>query len=91
MLWSKMRARILSIKNILTMMVKYVKDISMKTVIKLMASSGFSKKTALMINSVLKESRKIRETKRKMQSIMMKKQRMKKKKMRKTLMEWKKS
>jgi hypothetical protein len=44
-----------------------------------MALSGFSKKTALMISSALKESRKIRKIMRKMQSIMMKKQRMKKK------------
>ena len=63
----------------------------MKTMIKLMALSGFSKKMALMISSALKVSRKIRKTMRKMQPMMMKKQRMKKKKMRKTPMEWKKS
>jgi len=42
----------------------------MKTMIKLMALSGFSKKTALMINSVLKKARKIRKTMRKMQPMM---------------------
>ena len=62
----------------------------MKTMVKLMALSGFSKKTALMISSALKESEKIRKTMRKMQQMMIKKQRMKKKKMRKILMEWKK-